>query len=37
MDSSNDNNDGENMQRPGPIRPRQMSITSDEVNYLIYR
>ena len=40
MDQSHENaysENGEAQHRQGSVRPRQMSISSDEVNYLIYR
>lgn len=40
MDQANEtapSQNGEVQQRQGNLRQRQMSISSDEVNYLIYR
>lgn len=41
MDQANENAHSENgevqQRQQGIVRPRQMSISSDEVNYLIYR
>lgn len=37
MEEDNASNSAENGEERQPTGPRQMSISSDEVNYLIYR